>query len=196
VEEFLEWAKAKEPFHIVKWAIKESLVEGRFGWVRVNYSATLRRFPDLAEKETTSWQRWVLLDGRWYPVPQTELKNFPETPAIRDSAAEVALRARFDQTWRARHERDWNTLYSLTDPRDHEAVSSEEFSQSESLFLYLDAVVDWVEVIGDRGRVRVTYTHKPNDPSLTKMRAQRASIIENWVRVNQRWYRDLILQQG
>jgi len=196
VEQYRQWATAEEPFLLKEWSIKDQFCEGTFGWVRVDYTASLRRFPNLPPKAKTHWQRWVALEGEWYPVPQTELDDFPDTPAARDTDAERVLRARFEGTWAARKNRDWSALYEWSDPRDLDTISLEQFADSESRFIYLAMEIHWVEVKGDFGRIRVTYAHKPADPNMTKMAVQRVSSIEHWVRVDGQWYRDLVQNKG
>ncbi len=196
VDQFREWSANEDPFIIKKWSIKDHRREGTFGWVRVDYTAGLRRFPTLPPKQKTHWQRWVVLEGNWYPVPQTELDQFPETPAIRDGEAEKVLRTRFESTWKSRKNADWSAMYEKSDPRDRDSVSLDQFAESEGRFLYLDIEIHWVEVIGDYGRILATYEHKPSDPNMTKMPSQRKATIEHWVQVENQWYRDLIRRKG
>jgi len=196
IDEFRTWATKSEPFLVSTSEVLRCETDGSYGWAHIRYEATLRSFPTLPSRSAEHVQKWVRMDGAWYPVPKTELKNFPESPSLRDANAEKTLRLRFDGSWDARSRNDWKALYQFSDPRDREEVPLEKFADSENLFRYLRVKVRWVEVIGDRGRVFVTYDHKPSDPSLTKLPVQSTTITETWVRTNGNWYRDLIHKQG
>ena len=108
------------------------------------------------------------------------------------AAAYRWLAARFGQAWQARRARDWDGLYALTDPRDREQVPQEQLSAYKwDATQYLSSEVEWVEAVGDRGRVRVRYTVKPNDPNMTKAPAGPSERIEKWVKYEDEWYLDL-----
>ena len=87
---------------------------------------------------------------------------------------------------------DWHQLYGLTDPRDHQDITEEALAKDEALFEHLSRNVQWIEVVGDRGRVRALYDVKSNDESLTKMPIQSTELTEPWVKYDGQWYRDLI----
>ncbi len=61
----------------------------------------------------------------------------------------------------------------------------------EELFDYLSHRLDWIEVIGNQGRIRVTYHHKLTDKSMEKLPARDATFIEAWVKSEDEWYLDL-----
>ena len=136
-------------------------------------------------------QKWAAHRGDWFPVPPQQTDSYPAPPAIRDKAAEAKLKSRFSQTWPLRKAGDWSGLYDFADPRDRDAVPLTEFADSEGLFAYRSQDLKWVEVIGDKGKVRVVYVHTVTDPSLTKLPPREAEITENWIKVNNEWYRDL-----
>lgn len=189
--EFVRWSAREEPFQIISFHIGTVEADGDVGWTEVHYRTLLRRFPDIAARDATQWQKWRVVQGQWYPVPQRELEAYPAPPAKRDADEETRLRTRFEESWDARRRRDWRRLYELCDPRDRSAVSRESFAESESLFEYRSHRVDWVEVISGRGRVRVLYDHKIMDASLTKLPARSMYVVERWVKVDNEWYRDL-----
>lgn len=191
-DEYVAWAKEKEPFQIQSYQIQEVIPSGTMAWVHVTYRTTLRRFPNVDAQDAEQWQKWRVVDGRWYPVRSREVADYPEPPVKRDAAAESELRERFLQTWKLRKERNWDELYTYTDPRDHSTVFPDEFASSEGAFEYLDLEILWVEVIGTDGRVRARYHHKVNDPNLTKLGARDIFVVENWVKVDGQWYRDLV----
>ena len=47
------------------------------------------------------------------------------------------------------------------------------------------------EVMGNRGKVRIVYTRRPNDPSMQKMAPVKMLEVEDWLKVDGEWYRDL-----
>ena len=62
--------------------------------------------------------------------------------------------------------------------------------------LYVSHKIDWLEVIGDQGRSKVTYTYKPNDPSMAKVDPVAESTIEGWIKVDGEWYRFIQVSVG
>lgn len=192
VNDYVAWAKEKEPFQIQSYQIQEVLQSGKIAWVHVTYRTTLRRFPNINPQDAEQWQKWRVVQDRWYPVRARELADYPEPPVRRDAAAESELRERFLQSWSLRKDRNWDKLYEFTDPRDHSSVYPDEFATTEGAFEYLDCEIIWVEVIGADGRVRVRYHHKVNDPNLTKLGARDIFVIEDWIKVDGQWYRDLV----
>lgn len=189
--DYMEWADKNELFQIHSFDIAQVQASGEIGWAEVEYRTSLRRFPDLDPRTAKQWQKWRLVDRDWYPIPQKEIKTYPEAPALRDAREEQRLRSRFEASWEARRARDWHRLHQLTDPRDHEAASEEDFAAVEELFDYLSHRLDWIEVIGDQGRIRVTYHHKLTDKSMEKLPARDATFIEAWVKSENEWYLDL-----
>lgn len=190
-DEFIRWCVEEEPFRILSYEIDDVDVDGNLGWVDVRYRTSLNKFPDIPARDAETWQKWRRIDGMWYPVPTRELASCPEAPSKRDASAEARLRTRFLESWTARQGRDWPRLYALTDPADREDVPEDEYAQVEGLFEYLAHEVDWVEVVGQRGRIRVSYEHKVTDTSLSKLPAMTATMIETWIQRDNEWYRDL-----
>ena len=189
--EYAAWAESDEPFRILSHRIGDVRVHGELGWVQVDFSTALKKFPKAAPRSVTTWEKWKFAERAWIPVSRREVDSYPESPAIRSAPNEEVLRSRFEQTWRARRERDWPELYALCDPCDHVDVALDEFADVEGTFEYFSCEVHWVEAIGDRGRVNVSYEHKLDDPSLTKLQPRTARITENWVKYEGTWYRDL-----
>ncbi len=189
--DFVAWCREHEPFRIHSFQLGRVVTEGQVGWVEVDYSTSLSRFPDLAPREAGRWQKWLLVDGQWYPISPRQLSLYPESPALRDGAQEQRLAVRFEEAWRARRDRDWHQLYKLTDPRDWAEVPEDDFVEVESLFEYLSYELGWVQVLGEDGKVRVAYRHKVSDPSLTKLPARSIWLVEKWIKYDNEWYRDL-----
>lgn len=190
-EEYVSWAKDNEPFNILRYEILDVQQDGPYGWVRLSYDSTLRVYPGAPPRTTQVDQKWAVQRGNWYPIPTQQDEFYPVTPLMRDQAAEAKLRDRFSETWPLRLSADWSGLYQYTDPRDRDDVPLNEFSDSEGLFDYQSHDLKWVEVVGDKGKVRVTYVHTVTDPSLSKLPPRNAEISEQWIKVNNEWYRDL-----
>ncbi len=189
--EFVEWSKNNEPFRTLTHEIVDVRTDGERGWALVRYASELRRFPDAPPRETQTWQKWVRIGGEWYPVPPSELVLHPNTPALRNAREELRLKARILLASEARKNKDWHALYLLSDPRDRARYSEESFVRAERLVEYLSCTIDWVEVIGDRGRARIGYEHRLADPNLTKLPVQVLFVIEPWTLCEGEWYRDL-----
>jgi len=190
--QFAAWSEKEEPFEIHSFQIESAVTDGDLGWVRVPYRTSMRRFKGLEPRDAYHLQKWRRIDGQWYPIPNNEADEYPESPSQRDAAAERELAARFAKSWEARRTADWAELYRLSDPRDHERVLSEEFAAVEGLIEYFDHKVYWVQVIGDVGKIRVMYYHKVNDPSMQNLTPQEKVKVERWVKFENEWYRDLI----
>lgn len=190
-EQYAVWCRENEPFITKSYQLDQVQTDQQLGWVEVSCRTALRRFPDLPARDVQRWEKWRVVDGQWYPVPRAEINNYPEPPALRDAAGEAQLAARFADSWRARREKDWPARYALVDPRERDRITVEELAKDEDRFEYLAMKVQWVQVVGDRGSVRVRYEIKRNDPSLTKMASEVVDVIEHWVRFENEWYRQL-----
>lgn len=189
--DFVTWCEQKEPFRVHSFELGQMLVEGDLGWVEVHGSTSIRRFPDSPPRDTQQWEKWRRIEGDWYPVPRKELASYPASPALRDAAEEARLAERFAASWQARVAKDWSRLYAMTDPRDHGDVPQDRFAQELEKVEYISHEVQWVEVVGERGSVRVVYRHRLNDPSLTKLPPSAVSVVEPWIKCENEWYLDL-----
>jgi len=189
--EFIEWSNEREPFQVQSFTIGVVEGEGRRGWVRIDYTTTLTRFPQAEPRTTQTWQKWLFGESGWLPTPPEEIDFHPDAPAHRDAAMEGPLRRRVRAMCEARLRGDGFALYRLTDPGDHQTVSRDEFLKAESRIEYFSCDVDWVEAIGDRGRARVIYIYRVADPSLTKLPKESKAVIEPWTLVDGEWFRDL-----
>jgi hypothetical protein len=128
------------------------------------------------------------------PVPPQLAEDFPDSPARRDLSAEPRLRDRFEEAWAARCDRNFELVYQLSDPRDHADVPFEQFEEAVSVADYSDVQIIWLQVIEQQGRVRVKFNAKRRDPNLTKLPPQEIVALEDWIKVDGQWYRDLIRQ--
>lgn len=191
-DEFVAWSKENEPFKIQSFELGKVQADGEMGWVEVNYNTLIRRFESLPARDAKLWQKWRNVDGTWHPVPLRELVSYPEPPMRRNAREEARLRARFMQSWEARKAGDHHALYQFIDPLDQPRMPEEAFVDMHQLLEYRTCKVNWVEAVGDLGRVHVTYTRKVTDPSLSKLPVETVSEIEEWIKTNGEWYRDLV----
>lgn len=192
LEEYAAWARDHEPFKVESYQLGQVLTDGRLGWVEINARLAVRRFPNMPARAAHRWDKWEWREQQWRQVPPRAVEDYPESPVTRDAAEEAHLRERFGESWAARRAADWEKLYSLVDPRDRERVPFEKFVDSEGLFEYYSHGIVWIEVIDDRGRIRVSYEHKLTDPSLTKLPQKTLEVTERWVKHEGVWYRDLV----
>jgi len=193
--EFVTWCQENEPFRVHAFEVKRVQTDGPLGWVELDCRTSVRQFPKMPPRDLVRWEKWRIVDGQWYPVPRRGLKNYPDAPARRDAAAEARLSKRFEQSCQARCAGDWERVYEMTDPRDREHVTREQFVEKESIFQHVACDVQWVEVVGNRGRVRVLYKAKLNDPSMTKLPPQATYATERWIEYEDNWYLDLGAQR-
>lgn len=186
-EAFAAWSAKNEPFQVLNFEVRRVEEQGILGWVTVDYTSKIRQFAQSPARAATKVEKWSRSDGVWYLVPKEKLASIPAPPSKRDAAAEHRLRERFDDAWSARRRGDHDALYHMLDLDQRSQVSPALFDQGESVIDYLDAAVQWVEVIGDQGRVCVTYTFKLADPNMKKMRPQHKTIIEDWKLQQGQW---------
>ena len=186
---FVASSKENAPFRYLSYKLGGIETEGSFGWVEVSYSLQITRYPELPAKEMHIWQLWSKVDGSWEPAPKQDAEEVPKRPQLRNTAEEPLLAKRVDGFWHAKELQDWGRIYEYCDPAYRGRVSREEFLQMKARHLYVSHKIDWVEVIADRGKTKVTYTYKPNDPSLTKLDPVAESAIEGWIKVDGEWYR-------
>ncbi len=188
VDEYVRWAEANEPFKVHEFTIHRVAAEGEMGWVELSEKTSLRRYPAIPPTERRRWEKWRVVDGRWYPVPPREIDLYPRPPVERDLAAEKSLRERFARTVELRQKRDFAALYEMAAPIDREKVSLEQFAEIEEKYEYKEADVQWVEAADGSGRVGVIYGVKLVDPNLTKLAANYVWRTEPWVLVDGQWY--------
>jgi len=195
-EDFAAWSEKNDPFKILKYEFGQIQSDGEMGWVEVKYNSLVRRFQNVPPRDATLWQKWRKVNGEWYPVPLRELVAYPEPPARRDLGEESRLRERFMLSWKLRQAKDWKGLFELVDPSDRPRMPEEAWLDMHSLLEYLSYDVKWVEAIGQLGRVHVVYKRKVTDPSLSKLPVETAVETEEWIMVNNEWYRDLARASG
>jgi hypothetical protein len=189
--EFIRYSETEEPFRVHGYTILQVLTEGDMGWVELDVSTSMRRFPTVPPVDAQRWDKWHRINGEWQPVPAKTASAYPAAPVLRDAEAEAQLRQRFDASWDARHRRDWEAMYQFIDPRDRDDLGQDVLAETYEVLQFLSATVHWVEVIDDVGAVYVTVNHKLNDPSMSKLPPRDANIREEWVRYQNEWYMDV-----
>lgn len=188
VDEFVEWSKANEPFSYEAYKLGRVETQARLGWVEVDQTVRVRKYPGAPGNEMTRWETWHVMDGRWVLVPLPEIKSLPQSPALRDAAQEQRLRARAEEASRARVARDFETLYQYLDPREREQLSYQRFANTEAKLEFAELELEWVEAVGRQGRVSFIETYRFVDPSATKLGYQKSRNRENWLFHENEWY--------
>jgi hypothetical protein len=192
LEQFRAWSTRSEPFRTHGYEITEILTDGEMAWVHLDLQTSMRNFPGTPHRNVQRWHVWRVVQGAWYPVPLLEQESYPRSPALRNATEEARLRERFEKSWQLRQSASWAELYEMGDPRDRPRVPYDQFSTSFAKSTYLDKEFFWVEVIEWRGRVRIRFQHKLNDPSLTKLPPKTVVSTEDWVLFEDEWYLDLL----
>lgn len=188
-DEYIEYCANREPFIYKTYEIGDIQTERDWGWVDVKYSAAIRGHENVTPPVVTMNERWQRYKNNWYLTPKDQLDRMPITPSKRDKKEEARLKARFLRSWEARQSEDWSALYELVDPRDRETIPLKEYSEAEQLAMFLGADCQWVEVVGDRGRVFVEYNIKLRD--IVHLPPKVVPKYEDWIKVDGEWYRDI-----
>lgn len=190
--EYIAWRVAHEPFRTHAYTLRGVQLEpdGDLGWVQLDLATSFRRMPNAPVQHVERWDAWERLDGTWYPVPPAQRPAFPAPPAERDFAREAELKAQYPRVWQARHAGDLHALYARTDPADRARVPFERFAEIEGQFEYSAYRITWVEVIGERGRMRMQYDRKMVGAGMTKAPVTHDDMIERWVVRDGVWYLD------
>lgn len=191
-EEFESWSSENEPFKVVSFSVLGVEQQGDLGWAELDTKMGVRRFPTAPIRDIQRWETWHRLDGTWYPIPRGADDQYPVAPSRRDADAEAALRARFAEAWKARKSADWKALFQMIEPQDRAQTDETSFALVQNKIKFLDADVEWVQVVGSAGVVRVDYKHRFNDPSLTKMTPRNLVVNEDWVLIDGTWYLDVV----
>jgi hypothetical protein len=190
-EEYAAYRKEQGPLHFVAAQIGEVTVAGDIGWVRVTYQFKFAKYPEVAVGQGDMWDLWRNTDA-WRPVPKEQRDQWPKRPPQeRPAADEAALAARTDALWQAKAAQDWKTVYQYLPPAFRAQISLEEFLSRPPRNLYVSPRIEWTEVDGESGRVKVAFAAKPTDPAVSKMEPQNNSTIESWIKRDGQWYLDI-----
>ncbi len=189
-DEFTASAEKKAGISFLSYELKGSEAEGELGWVRILYTGKPAGIPQASPRTTEIWQVWEKIDGEWFPVQPNRAKEAPrKPPSLRPAAEEAELTIRADELWGAKEKQQWGVIYDLLDPEFRKNTSKEEFLGMKALYLYLGHKIEWAEVTGDRGKVKILYSIKPADPYLAKLDPQEETLLEDWVKIEDKWYR-------
>ena len=183
--------KEEGPYHYVAAQVTEVAVAGDVAWVHVKYEFKLPRYPYVAPERKETWQLWSRTD-RWHPVPIAQIDHWPgRPPHLRPEAEERALAKRSTELWQAMAGQDWKGVYGCLPPQYRAQVPLEQFLKNKALNFYYSPRVEWAEVEGQGGRVRVVYTYKPTDPAVTKLEPSAGRVTEDWIKADGNWYLDI-----
>ena len=69
-DEFVAWSREEEPFVIHSYSLGEVRIDGRVGWVEVDYQTSMRKLPDIPARDAHRWEKWRLISGQWHPIPR------------------------------------------------------------------------------------------------------------------------------
>ena len=187
-EKFVSSRKEKGPFRFLSYELGGVESAGDLGWVEVRYAIQPLGYPEYPPRQMHLWDVWQKT-GDWYPVPASRSAEFPKNPPrLRPVEEEVSLAARVNGFWEAKEKNDWSSVYQHLDPDFRAGVSAEEFLEKRAFYSYLNHRVEWAEVTGNHGRVKVTYTCRLKDPSVSKLDPVETSVVEEWIKMNNQWY--------
>lgn len=189
-EQFVAFNLEKNPIVYLSYDVGRVEVSGKLGWADVAWEARAAKFPEAPPRKLREWMVWAKGEGGWYPLPPKKAaEEAPQLPpSVRPAGEEAALAKRVDQFWQAREADRWDLVYQFCDPQFRERVSLDEFLQKKALRAYFAHSVDWTEVSGDTGTVRLTSKYRITDPALSKLDPQEDTMLEKWVKVDGVWY--------
>jgi len=191
-DQFVSQGKEKAPFRYLSYHLGEVETAGDLGWVLTEFEARAVKFDKLPSRRVSQWQVWQKNNAEWYPLTEGRSELAPSLPPrLRPAAEEARLLKRADEFWEAREKQQWGVIYQYCDPGFRQRVPAEEFLQMKALNLYLFHALEWAEVAGDRGRVRITYRYRSSDPGLAKLDPEEVSVVEDWVKMTDEWYRNV-----
>lgn len=196
LEEYVSGKGKHSPYKLLSYEVGKVEVDGHYGWVEMNNSMKPGRIGDAPPVNTKFWQVWLKGKENWFPLPHAFAHLAPKLPpSQRPAFEEATLKKRIEEAWGAAERMDWEAVYSYFTPKYRENNSLDDFVQKAKIHLYLSHNVEWTEVAGRRGRARVVFTSRLNDPSLTKLQPQQNTVIEQWIQQDGTWYREADVNQ-
>jgi hypothetical protein len=190
-EKYVEYQATGGPFRYLKAQIGEITIDKDMAWIALVYTVEARQYPGIPPREITTFDIWTRRED-WRPVPRAILNEYPRRPPhARPAEEEARLIARVDASWQARQKQDWTAVYGFLEPGYRQNVSLEEFLLRRAKLIYESHQVVWAEVTEDRARAKVVFTHRLNDPSVSKMTPRESTDVEDWIKIDGEWYRDL-----
>jgi hypothetical protein len=165
-------------------------IDADLAWIAVEFTVQASQYEGVPARNVKTWDLWRKQSDEWRPVAKGLLDQFPRRPPhARNGVEEQALAARVNAVWEARRAQDWKKVYTFLDPDFRQREPIETFLARRSQYVYLGHTLEWAEVTEDRGRVKVSYDYKFDDPSLSKMEPKRNTEFEEWVKIDGQWYR-------
>jgi len=192
--DFVEAKNRLEKLHFSEATIHRIEPQGDHAWVEVAYRYRPRNYPTVSPHQARIWDVWKREQNQYYPVPPELRQTVPALPPIaRADSEEKALAARLHQFWQAREQQDQTALYGLLNPAYRQQVDLATFRKKRPFYQYLIHKLDWVEVPlhGRQGRARVTFSYRINDRSVSKMAPREESAVQEWIKVDEQWYRNI-----
>lgn len=189
-EQFISSIKGKqEAIRFVSYKLGLIETDGDMGWVDVKFVFQPTLQPQMPTYNGQNWDVWRKEKGKWYPVLQDKIGEYPKLPPhLRSLEEEAKLKKRASEFWEAKENKNWELIYQYCDPKFKARIAKDEFLNSKSRLLYLSHKINWVETNGNKGKVRITYTAKISDPYLTKLAPVKQTIIEDWIKVEDQWF--------
>jgi hypothetical protein len=198
-QQFIENKQRHELLHYSSVQVRDAEVDGDYGWVDISYRYVPKGYESLPPEQVRMWEVWRKESGVWRPLPSVKREEAPKLPpTLRSREDETILAQRVEQFWKARETKDWGSLYRLLEPAYRARESEQEFLKRRPIYLYLSHKPEWMEVGkgSGSGRSKINYSYKYDDPSVSKMAAQEAMAIEEWVRINGEWFRRMAEPPG
>ena len=193
------WAAYQQqagPIRYHRARVYEAFVQKDLGWVRVEFASSPRLYAKLPPTDVTTWQVWQKRDD-WRPVPRQVSDQFPtRPPQARPAEEEATLAKRVDELWNAQAAGDYGRMYDFLEPAYRAATPREEFLARKARYLYSGHTIQWTEVTGDKGRVKIAFTRKLNDPTLYKLDPEQSTTFENWLKIDGQWFRSMEPPKG
>lgn len=184
------------PLHYREAKVDEVVLANDVAWVHVSYKFVLVAHPIVPPSPAQNWQVWRK-DGDWQAIGPSERELWPRLPPhLRPAADEAALAKRSSEFWQARVARDFKKIYPYLDPNFRGVVPLDEFLVRKSKYLYFTPRMDWAEVDGAAGRVKVLFASKLADPAASKMEPSENLVIEKWVKAGGEWFFDVKANSG
>jgi len=191
-EAFVKFRNDKGPLVYLSYDILDVATDGQLGWVEVRAEMVPAHVPGYPATSIQQWEIWFKSKEGWKPLPNKLRASVPRLPPkLRPAGEEAALAKRAEEFWKAKETGNWKLIYDFLDPAFRSRVTAEEFLQRKAKYTYLSHSIKWTEVEGDRGRVKVDYSRRLNDPALYKLEPQDDATIENWIKVDNVWYRKM-----
>lgn len=190
-EKFIKAKTESAPLQYISYNLGNMETSADLGWAEVSFTAKVKLTPDKPDKQLKIWQLWRKDDdGKWNIMAPEEAATQPYfPPSIRAKLDVADLARRVDEFWRAQETQKIETVYELCEPHFKQRMPFEEFVGKKSVYLYLSHSIEWVEAMGNSGRVKIKSTQQHSDPHLSKMPPKEHSSVEHWVRVDGAWYR-------